>query len=178
MSKKAVFIIALLFSLGFQNVSSQPLENTKSDNNSLFWSHIRFGGSLGLSFGNNYFSGELAPSGIYDFNKTFSAGVGLNAAYGKVDNYKATSLGGSLIGLIRPIPQLQISSEFQELYIDRKFEYIDSNNVHSKDWVPALFFGLGYTTGPVTAGLKYDVLYDDNKSLYPSALLPFVSIYF
>jgi len=178
MPQKAVFIIALLILFGLQKARSQSIENTKSDHNSLFWNQVRFGGSLGLSFGNDYFSGEIAPSAIYDFNKTFSSGIGLTAAYSKVDNYKASSLGGSLIGLIRPIPQLQISTEFQELYINRKFEYIDSNNVQSKDWVPALFLGLGYTTGPVTAGIKYDVLHNDEKSLYQSALLPFVSIYF
>ena len=178
MTKKALFLIASMIIFPCISATSQNLENTQSVKNDTFWNSVRFGGSLGLSFGNNYFSGELAPSALYDFNKTFSLGLGLNAGYGKVDNYKATSLGGSLIGLVRPIPQLQLSTEFQELYIDRKFEYIGANNVHSKDWVPALFLGLGYTNGPVTAGLKYDVLYDSDKSLYNSALLPFVSVYF
>ena len=178
MPKKAVFLIALIIVSGLQTMKSQTTENSISDNNSPFWSQVRFGGSLGLSVGSDYISVEIAPSALYDFNKTFSAGVGINAAYGKVDNFKATSVGGSLIGIVRPISSIQISTELQESYINRKIEYIDANDVTTKDWVPALFLGLGYTTGPFTVGLKYDVLYDDDKSINNSALLPFVSIYF
>lgn len=177
-NKKVSFLVVLIVLFYNSSAISQNIENTQSFNNDTFRSHVRIGGSLGLSFGNNYFSGEIAPSAIYDFNNYFSTGIGISAAYGKVNNYKATSVGGSLLGLFRPIPQLQVSSEFQELYIDRKYEYIGSNNVHSKDWVPALFLGIGYTIGPVTTGIKYDVLYKDEKSLYSSALLPFISIYF
>ena len=33
-----------------------------------FWNHVRFGGGIGLSFGDGFFSGTLAPSAIYQFN--------------------------------------------------------------------------------------------------------------
>ena len=43
---------------------------------------------------------------------------------------------------------------------------------------PALFLGIGYTTGNLTAGVKYDVLFDEDDSIYSSALVPFISVYF
>ena len=79
-----------------------------------FWDSVRFGGSLGLSFGNNQFTGLLAPSAVYDFNEIVSAGLGLNAAYAKQNQFKATSLGASVLTLIRPVRFLQLSAEFQE----------------------------------------------------------------
>ena len=142
-----------------------------------FWQHVRFGGSLGLGFGNGYFNGSLAPAAIYDFNPITSAGVSLSAAYAKQNNFKATSLGGSIIGMLRPIRAIQLSAEFEQLNITRRFE-LDGANRKDQYWVPALFLGIGYNTGPVVTGVRYDVLHDSEKSFYSSAFMPFVSIYF
>ena len=142
-----------------------------------FWKSVRFGGSLGLNFGNNRFTGIIAPSAIYDFNEIISAGIGLNAAYAKQDEFKTTSIGGSVITMVNPFRFLQLSAEFQELNIHRKYEF--SDGTFKEDyWVPALFAGIGYRTGNVTAGVRYDLLHDDDKSFYSSALMPFVSVYF
>ena len=46
---------------------------------STFWNQVRFGGGIGLSFGDGFFSGTLAPSAIYEFNSSFAAGIGLNS---------------------------------------------------------------------------------------------------
>lgn len=142
-----------------------------------FWSNVRFGGSLGLNFGSGRFLGALSPSAIYDFNKTISAGVGLSGAYSSQNNFTATSLGGSIIGMLRPIKEIQLSTEYEILSITRKLEY-DGANLKEQDWVPALFLGIGYNAGPVVTGIRYDVLHDDEKSFYSSAFMPFVSIYF
>lgn len=160
------------FSLTAQNDSSGLPQEDEN-----FWSNVRFGGSLGLNFGNGGFLGALAPSAIYDFNKTFSAGVGLSGAYTSQNNFTATSLGGSLIGMLRPIKEIQLSSEYEILNITRRLEY-DGGNFKEQDWVPALFLGIGYNAGPVVTGVRYDVLHDDEKSFYSSAFMPFVSIYF
>lgn len=149
----------------------EPLPETS------FFDHVRFGGSLGASFSNGSFSGYLAPKAVYDFNRYFSAGTGLMGSYRDATNYTAWTFGGSLIGLARPFPVLQLSAEIEEHYVSRNFEF-DGGNIDDNYWTPALFFGLGYTTGPVTVGVRYDVLHDDEKSIYADAFMPFVSIFF
>ncbi|MBL7473881.1 alpha-ketoglutarate decarboxylase [Robertkochia sp. 1368] len=138
---------------------------------------MRFGGSVGLGFGNNFFSATLAPSAIYQVNRSMALGAGLNFSYAAEDNfYKSTIFGGSLIGLFSPVPQVQLSAEFEELRVARDF---DSDLIADQDyWYPALFLGAGYNTGPVTVGVRYDVLYDSRKSIYANAWAPFFRVYF
>lgn len=157
-------------------INAQGL-NTSSAQSNPFWENVRFGGSLGLSFGSGYFNGSLAPAAIYDFNRTFSAGVSTSAAYAKQNYFKTTSFGGSLIGMLRPINEIQLSTEYEQLFITRNYELEGGNN-KDQYWVPALFLGIGYNSGPVITGVRYDILHDSNKSFYSSAFMPFVSIYF
>jgi hypothetical protein len=172
-----LFLSFILFALlSSANIIAQDIKPPQGKGND-FWESVRFGGSLGLNFGNKGFTGIIAPSAIYDFNEILSTGIGLNAAYAKQDEFKTTSLGGSVITLISPVRFLELSAEFQELNIHRKYEFTDFR-LEENYWVPALFAGIGYRTGNVTAGLRYDLLYDDKKSFYSSALMPFVSIYF
>lgn len=147
------------------------------DSTDSFWDDVRFGGSIGLSFGDGFFSGTIAPGAIYQFNSQFAAGVGLNATYNKQDNFfKSTILGGSIIGVFSPIRELQLSAEFEQLNINRKFDnpiYLDDNY-----WYPALFMGIGYSNGNVTLGIRYDLLYNREKSIYADPYMPFVRVYF
>lgn len=145
--------------------------------NEEFWQDVRFGGSLGANFSNGYFSGYLAPRAVYDFNRYTSAGVGLAGSYQNSSRYSTSTVGASVIGLLRPLQALQLSAEFEEHYVTRKFK-LDGANRSDSYWYPALFLGLGYTTGPVTVGVRYDVLYDENKSIYSDAFMPFISVYF
>ena len=41
-----------------------------------------------------------------------------------------------------------------------------------------LFIGAGYRSGNVTFGIRYDVLYDEKKSIYADAWVPFVRVFF
>jgi len=152
-------------------------QNSNSATNE-FWQNVRFGGGIGLSFGDGFFSGTLAPSAIYEFNNQFAFGIGLNGTYAKRKNlYKSSILGGSLIGLYSPIYELQFSAELEELNINRKFE----DNLTLQDdsyWYTALFLGTGYRTGNITFGIRYDVLYDEDKSIYADPWIPFVRVYF
>lgn len=147
------------------------------DDTNDFWRHVRFGGGLGLSFGDGFFSGTIAPSGIYEFNSQFAAGLGLNATYNKQDDFfKSTIFGASLIGLFNPIRELQLSAEFEQLNVNRKFD--DSNYENQNYWYPGLYMGIGYRSDNVTFGIRYDVLYDKNKSIYADPYIPFVRVYF
>lgn len=166
--KKVVFLFLLLSSSIFS-------QETSTD---LFWDHVHFGGGIGLSFGNGFFSGTLAPSAIYEFNHQFGLGVGLNGTINNLKNtYKSTIFGGSIIGLFNPINEIQVSAEFEELNVHRVY---DSSLNFEDDiyWSPALFIGAGYRNGNVTIGIKYDVLYDTNKSMYADPWSPFVRFYF
>ncbi|MFD2551725.1 alpha-ketoglutarate decarboxylase [Bizionia sediminis] len=173
-SKRNHFLIAI-FSLICINTYAQ-------NNSGNFGSKLRFGGAVGLSFSGDYFSGTLAPSAIYRFNPKFGLGVSLNGTYAsRKDVYKSTILGGSLIGLFNPIPAIQLSAEFEQLNVNRKWE--DQLAIADENyWYPALFLGAGYTitSGRVSTaiGIRYDVLYDEDKSIYANAWMPFFRIYF
>ncbi len=175
LKRKVIYIFILLLITGMHQTNAQE-RLASVENEQSFWNDVRFGGSLGLSFGNGFFTGLLAPSAIYDFNKTFSAGAGLSAAYASQRNFNTNSFGGSLIGMLRPIRGLQLSTEYEQLHVTRRYE-LEGGNLKDTYWVPALFLGVGYNTGPVVTGIRYDVLHSD-RSFYRNALMPFVSVYF
>ena len=162
-------IILLLFSLGL---------NTHAQNKNDFWQHVAIGGGLGFSFGDGFFSGTIAPSAIYRFNPRFAMGLGLNYTYNEdKDFYRSSIIGGSLIGFYNPIREIQVSAEFEQLNVNRNY----FNTVLDFDenyWYPALFLGAGYRSGNVTFGIRYDVLYDEDKSIQHQAWMPFVRFWF
>ena len=83
----------------------------------------------------------------------------------------------SFITLYNPIPNIQISAEFEELNVNRKWE----NDLGIEDqnyWYPGLYMGVGYRSNNVSFGIRYDVLYDREKSIYADPWAPFVRFYF
>ncbi len=170
-----IIVSSILFIFCLNSIHAQQKINTSTAN---FWNHVRFGGGIGLSFGDGYFSGTVAPSAIYQFDTNVALGIGLSASYYKrEERYKSTVLGGSIIGLFNPINEIQLSSEFEQLNVNRKFE----NNLNLEDdnyWYPALFLGAGYRSGNFTVGVRYDVLYDEDKSIYADPWMPFIRVYF
>lgn len=172
MKYRMVFVLIVCFSTFFISGIKAQDEGFK------FWDHVRFGGGLGLSFGDGFFSGTIAPSAIYEFNDQFALGVGLNGTYNTLKNtYKSTIIGGSVIGLYNIIPELQFSAEFEELNVSRKYDsaFAIANENY---WYPALFLGLGYRNQNFTMGIRYDVLYDSARSIYADSWMPFVRVYF
>jgi hypothetical protein len=171
-----IFLLVFLFVISFSAIS-QNTSNTSPPQDDSFWQYVRYGGGLGLSFGNGIFSATVAPSAIYDFNTQFSAGIALNYTYFNEDDvFRSTIVGGSFIGLFNPIPEIQLSSEFEYLHVSRNFD--DPIFQDDDYWQPAVFFGIGYTTDVVTVGIRYNVVHDDDKSIYADALVPFVRVYF
>ena len=173
LSKNTVLFVLCVLFFGLLNAQDQP-----QPERSEFWKHVRFGGGLGLSFGNGFFSGTIAPSAIYEVNETVALGLGLNATFNnRRDYYKSTILGGSVIALVNPIREIQLSAEFEELHVTRKWDdFYDRDD--EKYWYPALFLGAGYRSGNITFGIRYDVLYDRQKSIYSDPWMPFVRFYF
>ncbi len=155
-------------------------QNNVIDNNPQFWDKVQFGGGLGLGIGSGYTDISVMPSAIYNVNEIVAVGVGLQFGYLSSKNYYSSFVyGGSLIGLINPIPEIQLSAELEQVRVNTKYDetslYPDFSDNY---WNTALYLGAGYRNGNVTVGARYDVLFNDDRSLYGSAFMPFVRVYF
>ncbi|MFC4738647.1 hypothetical protein ACFO3U_01430 [Flavobacterium ponti] len=161
-------ITLFLFQLAFCQEPSQKSE---------FWKKVQFGGGLGLGFGNNSTNISVAPSAIYNFNEKVALGLGIQYSYiRQKDFYTSHLYGGSIIGLVNPIPEVQLSAELEELRVNTDFE--DSNLNTDNFWNTALFLGAGYRTNNATIGIRYNVLHKDRNNIYTTAFMPFVRVYF
>jgi len=142
-----------------------------------FRNRVRYGGGIGLGFGRDTFNAQLAPSALYQVNNYFATGLGLNFNYARFGDARLTAYGGSILTLFNPITPVQLSAELEQLRVHRDF---GTGLPGDKDtyWLPALFAGLGYSSGNVTIGIRYDLLYNENKSIYADPWMPFVRFYF
>ena len=173
-SKSILVVLTLLFTCG---LFAQAQTNVPTQQND-FWRHVQFGGGIGMSFGSGYTDITISPSAIYNINSIVAVGTALQFGYISAKNdYTSTLYGASLIGLINPIPQVQLSVELEEINVNTDYQYYGAN-ISESFWNTALYLGAGYRTGNVTIGIRYDVLFDDNKSYYSDAFMPFVRVYF
>lgn len=167
--------LTFLFFIGFSfTISAQqiPENNAKSD----FWSRVQFGGGLGLGFGSGFTNIAIAPSAIYNVNEYLAFGAGLQYSYLKQrDFYSSSQYGGSLIGLVNPIPEIQLSVELEQLRVNVSY---DDTNFSDDFWNTGLFLGAGYRQDNFTIGVRYNLLFNEDKNVYGDALMPFVRIYF
>ncbi len=144
-----------------------------------FWDNVRFGGGVGLSFGDGFFSATLAPQAIYQVNQTVGLGIGLNGTINNRRNlYNSTIIGGSVISTFNVLQGIQLSAEFEELNVNRDFDNDFITNLEENYWYSALFFGAAYRAGNIAFGIRYDVLYDEETSIYAEPWVPFVRVLF
>ncbi len=170
---RTFLIFALLFS--FHHLSAQQQTITSSPQNN-FWKNVQFGGGLGLSIGSGYTDITVSPSAIYNVNSIVAVGTALQFGYISAKNdYTSTIYGASLIGLINPIPQIQLSVELEEINVNTDYKYYGFSDSF---WNTALYVGAGYRTGNVTIGARYNVLFNEDKNYYNDAFMPFVRVYF
>ncbi len=162
-----ILILSLFLLMSFQSHSQKKSKK------------IGFYGGFGLSLGTGYTYISLQPGITYPLFEKFKLGAGVqyiylksNKSYYGVD-YKYNIYGFNTMALYNPYKELEISVEFEDLYVNQNY-----NNISHKFWSPALFGGLGYRYGPVVAGFKYNFLYDPKKSIYQDAFTPFIRIYF
>lgn len=178
MKLKNYFLFFLLCNLSF-NAFSQEEENPIKKEKNEFWKKVRFGGGIGLDFSNNITSVSISPSAIYQTSSKFYTGMGINFGYQnfRTNDTKQINYGVSLINLYNPINGLQLSGELEYTFVDQSYKV---NGVKFKDNFnfPSLFIGAGYNINNFSAGLRYDLLYNENKSIYSSALVPFARVYF
>ena len=163
--KKSIFTIILICACTLIGFSQ---ENKKA----AFWDNVQFGGGLNVGISNNSTTIGISPSAIYNVNDKFGTGVGVSYLYSKYKNSSdpLSAYGASILALYKPFEGAQLSSEFEQSFIKV------ANTSRS---VPALYLGAGYNLGRnVSAGVRYDVLYDKDKSLFASPLTPFFRVYF
>lgn len=176
-SKTTLSIFSLIFLFFSVQITVYAQENTPIKQPSEFWRNVRFGGGVGLAFGNNNTQISIAPSAIYQYNQYISFGPGLNFSYQKFRDFSSTLYGISGIFLANPIPEVQLSGEVEQLFGTQEFDSIGgniSNDVNNT----ALFLGAGYRYGGITIGARYNVLFDDDDGIYAEAWQPFVRVYF
>lgn len=171
--KEIFLILILLFS---SSSFAQEQNHTTSD----FWNRVQFGGGLGVGIGSGYTDISILPSAIYNINEIVAVGAGLQFGYLSSKNYSSSFVyGGSLIGLVNPIPEIQLSAELEQVRVNTNFKSTIYNpNYSTNFWYTGLYLGAGYRTGSVTVGGRYDVLFNKEKSLNGSAFMPFVRVYF
>ncbi|MDG1870789.1 hypothetical protein [Flavobacterium frigidarium] len=174
---KYIIFSASLVLCSALSAQQQPF---KKQSQSDFWEKVQFGGGLGLGFGSGYTDISIAPSAIYNFNPYVALGIGAQYSYvSQKDFYTSNLYGGSLIALVNPIEQIQLSVELEQLRVNVSVEDDFNNSSNTRNfWNTGLFLGAGYRTNNVTIGGRYNVLYNENDAAYSSAFMPFVRVYF
>lgn len=176
-NKKIIYFITT-FCLCFF-CQAQEKNDTNTTKKNIFWEKVSYGGGIGLDFASDAFSINLSPSAIYNVNTIFSTGASVNFGYSSFDlnNAKQFNYGVSLINLYNPLENLQLSAELEYVFVNQSFEILDTT-IRNDFNFPILNIGVGYRIGNFAAGIRYDILYDENKSISSSALTPFARFYF
>lgn len=184
---KKILLFALLLLFPMVIFAQDSIRNAPQSD---FWQRVQIGGGFGLSTGSGYTDISLAPGAIYNFNKYVAAGVGVQGSYVRVKNaYESYIYGGSLIGLFSPIEMLQLSLELEQLRVNTRYSNNLSYNPNDTNrdlarsfndnfWNTALYVGAGYRVQHVTLGIRVNLLFDKNKSVYSEAFMPFIRVYF
>lgn len=166
--------ILLLFLLGSSFLSYAQIDSTQVYQQPKFWDNVRFGGGLGLAFGNNQTTIAISPSAIYLFSNQFAAGPTLSYLYNKNFDLKSDVFGVGAVGLYNPTEFLQASAEFEHLFVNQRLVGFDDVNVDFS----ALYLGVAYRTGWAAFGVRYDVLYDERDAIFASPWSPIFRFYF
>jgi hypothetical protein len=145
--------------------------------NSGFWDMVHYGGGVGIGFGTDYFNAAISPTAIYQVNPYFGVGAGLVFNYSKIHESTLLAYGTNLPVFFNPIDPLQLSVEFEQLWVHRDYGF-DGADIQGNYWLPALFLGIGYSRNGLTVGLRYDALHDRDRSIYYGPLTPFIRLYF
>ncbi len=171
--KKILFLFLLSLSIsGFCQDENLP-ENTPSK-----W---RFGGGLGLGFGSNrYFAFSISPFAGYEIIPQLEAGVTAGYQYSKWSDSRQNLFSVGPYVNYYPIPEIFLRSHYEFYTGTQKYDYGFNDESYSTNFnESALWLGGGYrNTGRIQffVGMMYNVLYDDDTSLFSSGLRPIVGV--
>ncbi|WP_298764564.1 hypothetical protein [uncultured Polaribacter sp.] len=139
-----------------------------------FWSRVQYGGGFTLGFGNNQTNVGISPSAIYNFDNGFALGTSVTYLHSRINDFTTNLYGASLISLYQTKIGVQLSGEFD--YNFARQSLLSGGSVNTN--FPALHLGIAYNQGRFAVGIRYDVLYDENKSVFASPISPVVRFYF
>ena len=139
-----------------------------------FWDNVKFGGGFTLGFGNNQTTIGISPSAIYNFDNGFALGAGLGYLYSEINDFSTTAYSTSILSLYQTKFNVQFSGEFEYYFAKQQVQGFDSFNSN----FPALHLGIAYTQNRFAVGIRYDVLYNEDKSVFASPISPVVRFYF
>ena len=174
---KKVFLISAFLFVGLNVVAQTQIDSLKTVENPIDPAKkLQFG----LGFGLNFVGGtslNLSPNLTYKINNKMSAGAGILLNYNAIKNIQTTTtIGVNALFFYYPIEKLVTTAEFAEMYVSRNNKIA---NIKDNFWDSALFFGAGYQITPkISVGAKYNVLYNKDKGVYSSPVIPFVNISF
>jgi hypothetical protein len=167
-----IYFTSVVFLLGSFALFAQS-------NSDYFAGRWRFGGAIGASFGNQITNLMVAPGAMYPLNDHVGIGLGLQANYIKVRNtYEYFLYGGSALGVLNLSDRIQVSGELEQLRVQKQLLLGTSEQVRDEFWNTALFIGIGYRSGPITAGIRYNLLFDESQQVYSTAYMPFIRLFF
>jgi long-subunit fatty acid transport protein len=170
-------IIAIVVLVYSSNLFSQSTSVVVVDSTSKKEGRLKFACGFGLNFvGATNIS--LSPNLIYKASDKISLGFGLQGSYAAVkDLQKTTTFGFNAISIYTPTKKVSTLLELVQLNVTTKIE--TPVEVKNNFWDTALFVGAGFNiTNKFTIGAKYNLLYNEDESVYTSPIVPFVNIIF
>jgi long-subunit fatty acid transport protein len=173
--KKTVIFFTILFVCTISNAQDTIPKAPKSE----FWKKVRFGLGGGLGISNGFTNISLSPYAVYQVNEYFSIGPGIQGSYISGSDASSFIYGGSVISFFTPIESIQLSGEIEQLRVSSKIDATSTLPSSTTNfWNTALFLGAGYRMSGVIIGIRYNVLFDKDESIYPQAFTPFVRVGF
>lgn len=139
---------------------------------------LKFGCGFGLNFvGSTNIS--LSPNLMYAVSDKVILGIGIQGSYASIKNLQnTTTFGGNVIFQYNPTRKLSTLLELAQLRVSTKTE-TELEDITNKYWDTALFVGAGFNiTNKISVGAKYNLVYNEDESVYTSPIIPFVNITF
>ncbi|WP_373075385.1 hypothetical protein [Zeaxanthinibacter enoshimensis] len=181
MKLKSLFLkiaLAVIFLVYSEHTSAQVTEISVVDSTAAAEPKLKFGCGFGLSFvgGTNI---SLSPNLIFLLSEKVNLGAGLQGSYTSIkDLQKTTTIGGNVILQYYPAKRLMTLVELTQLNVSTTTEEI-TGDIKESYWDTAFFLGAGLNiTDKIAVGAKFNLLYDEDESVYTSPVIPFVNITF
>lgn len=158
-------IFFTLFSLTLSTINAQQKKFS--------WENVRYGGGVTLNLGNQTTIG-ISPSALYDFKNGLTAGFGIGYLYSEPSRDSSISaFNFSAITIYESPFSLMLSAELEQYFSTQR----NNTNRFSSSF-PALHLGIAYQRGNFAVGVRYDVLYDENRSIFASPISPIARFFF
>ncbi len=177
--KRIIIIFCLVFNFANglfaqenEATETKPQDRGVEEN---FWDKVYVGGTFWMQFGNVTFI-DVSPLVGYRFTDKFSAGPGIVYQYYKdkryTPDYETNTYGGRLFARYTIFQQFFAQAQYENL--STEFFYRDGTRF--REWVPGAFIGGGILQplgrrGAIVISGMYNLLYDEERSPYPSPWL-------